>query len=61
MANTSLKTIGDIAKALGIPKHRVTYAVDKAGVEPVARAGILRLFGDTEVARIQRALEQIRS
>jgi len=37
-------TTGDIARRLGVSRSAVSYAIDRARIEPVHRAGIVRLF-----------------
>lgn len=46
MASSGLAiyTTGDIAKRLGMSRSSVIYAIDRARIEPVHRAGIVRLF-----------------
>ncbi len=54
-----LLTIGDIARVVGVPVHRVSYAVDTYGIEPTQRAGILRLFDEEKVENIRLAMTRI--
>ena len=56
----NLLTIGTIARQLGEPPKRVDYAVAKAGIKEVGRAGILRLFSPAQVAEIRAAVASIR-
>ncbi len=56
-----LMTIGDIARKLGIPRARLEYAVEKAGIQERGRAGILRLFSPDQVPVIEAALATVRS
>jgi len=46
-------TIGDIAKKLDIDRDAVAYAVRKTNIEPVGRAGIVRLFSGTAVVTVR--------
>jgi hypothetical protein len=52
----TLLTIGQIAKRLNEPLHRVRYALDRRGIEPVGRAGNVRVFAETDLDRIAAAL-----
>jgi hypothetical protein len=42
-------TVGDIAKELDIDRDAASYAIRKANIQPVGRAGIVRLFSDSTV------------
>ncbi len=58
--NVDLLTIGDIARDAGIPRHRLTYAVEKVGIRERGRAGILRLFSRDQIPAILAAHDTIR-
>ncbi len=58
---TELLTVGDIARRIGVPRARVDYALDKAGIRERARAGILRLFSPDQLPVIEAALATVRS
>ena len=45
-------TVGEIARRLGVPVHRIEYVVKTRRIEPVSRAGNLRVFDETDVAFI---------
>lgn len=51
-----LNTVGRIATALGVPLHRVEYVIRSRNIQPAARAGSLRVFTRTDIARIEREL-----
>lgn len=53
-------TVGEIARSIGVPRTRVDYAIDKAGIRERGRAGILRLFSPDQIPVIQAALTTIR-
>lgn len=58
-------TTGDITKkvrATGVQADRdaVSYALRKAGVEPIGRAGIVRLFSESAVDSVREFLERKR-
>ena len=55
-----LWTIGDIAKQEHVPPWRVSYAIGAYGIEPLQRAGILRLYDAAGVDAIRAALRRIR-
>ena len=57
---TDLLTVGDVARKLGVPRARVDYALDKAGIRERARAGILRLFSPDQLPVIEAALGTVR-
>ena len=57
---TEMLTVGDVARKLGVPRARVDYALDKAGIRERGRAGILRLFAADQVPVIQAALRTVK-
>lgn len=61
MNDTSpLMTVGRVAEHLGVPLHRVEYAIVSRQVRPAGRAGNLRLFDAEGVRQIAEALESVR-
>jgi hypothetical protein len=52
----ALMTVGEIANRLGVPVHRVEYAVLAHDISAVGRAGNARVFDDSGVSRIKAAL-----
>ncbi|MDI9431030.1 MAG: hypothetical protein QM570_04860 [Planctomycetota bacterium] len=46
-------TIGEIARRLDWPIHRVDYFLRSRRIEPKARAGILRIFGGDVIERLR--------
>ena len=50
---TRALTIGEIAKRLDWPVHRVDYLIGSRGIEPMLRAGNLRVFGETIIDRLR--------
>lgn len=52
-------TVGQIARKLGKPVYQVTYAIQKARVDPAERVGVLRRFSPEGVGRIKSALDEI--
>lgn len=47
---------GQIAAEIGEDRDRVAYAIRKAGVKPVGRAGLVRLFPQSSVSTIREFL-----
>lgn len=56
----NLMTVGDVAREIGEPRPRVQYAIEKIGLTPRCRAGILRLFSRDQIPAIVAALGTIR-
>lgn len=54
-----LLTLGQIAKQLDVPTHRVKYAIDMAKIEPLMRVGILRVWPSNVIDRVKTELERI--
>jgi hypothetical protein len=46
-------TVGDIANKLNVDRDAVSYAVRKANIQPLGRAGIVRLFSGTAVETVK--------
>jgi len=55
-----IMTVGDIAKELKVDRDAVTYAVRKANIEPVGRAGIVRLFSGNAVGTVRQFIKSKR-
>ena len=49
-------TSGDIARMMGCPLHRVTYALQRLQIREDARAGAYRLFEASRAAEIIAAI-----
>jgi hypothetical protein len=45
-------TPGEIARRIGQPIHRVQYVIVSRQLEPIARAGNLRIFSEADVQYI---------
>lgn len=55
-----VRTVGVIARLLGVPVHRVQYVLRTCpDISPAARAGRLRLFDAAGVSRIRHELNRI--
>ena len=50
---TKLLTIGEIARRLAAPVHRVAYFIRARGITPWGRAGNLRLFTTTDAEKLR--------
>jgi hypothetical protein len=53
MAARRALTIGQIAKQLDWPIHRVDYLIRSRGMKPAMRVGNLRVFSDTILDRLR--------
>jgi hypothetical protein len=53
-----METTGTIAKQLGLDRDLVTYLIRKGGIEPVGRAGVIRVFPPDAVKRVARLATQ---
>lgn len=53
---SELKTVSQIAKALSEQRNRVTYIIEKYGLEPDMRIGMARLFNEEKVEAIKQVL-----
>lgn len=52
-----LRTIGRMAAELGVPIHRINHILaTRSHIQPVARAGTLRLFDAEAVAQVRHEL-----
>jgi len=47
-------TVGDIAKKLDVDRDAVSYAIRKTKIQPVGRAGIVRLFPGTALTTVKK-------
>ena len=59
MSDSEYVTTGDIARDLGEPLHRVTYALQRLRIIEDARAGTYRLFLRTRVPGIVGRIQTI--
>ena len=51
-----VRTVGQIARDLGEPEHRVKHIVNSRRIESLGRVGIIRLYGPSAVAQVRDAL-----
>lgn len=54
-----LLTLGQLAERLGVPVHRLKYAIEQHGIHPAMRVGILRVWSEDEVPRMRGALARV--
>ena len=57
--STPMPTVGEIARRLGHPVHRVEYVIRSRQICPAGRAGNCRVFAEHDVARIASELAAI--
>ena len=55
----SALTVGEIARRLGEPVHRVEYILRARGLKPVSWAGNARIFSEADLAYIASELRRI--
>jgi hypothetical protein len=55
------RTIGQIAQDLGVPLHRVEFAIRSRGIEPSQRIARWRLWDDAGFERVKSTLARIES
>ena len=56
----TMVTTGQIAKDVGVHRSKIDYAIEKAGIQPRGRAGIIRLFSTDQISVIEAALATIK-
>jgi DNA-binding transcriptional MerR regulator len=59
MLNQNVLTIGEIAKRLNYPIHRIEYVIRSRNIQPIQRAGNLRIFSPEDVEFIAHELHQM--
>jgi len=52
-------TVGEIARRLAVPIHRVEYVIRTRNLAPVSRAGNCRVFSEADVAFIGAQIRRI--
>jgi hypothetical protein len=55
----SLPTVGEIARRLGEPVHRVEYVLRTRDIEPAGMAGNSRVYTEEDLARVAEELRLI--
>lgn len=61
VAIPSMPTIGEIARRLDVPQHRIDYLIRARGISPCGRAGNARVFNDEAVDLIRSEIDRIES
>jgi DNA-binding transcriptional MerR regulator len=51
--------VGEIARRLGAPVHRIEYVLRTRGIEPVGTAGNSRVYTEDDLARVAEELRLI--
>jgi hypothetical protein len=59
MARASCVTASEIARILGASVVRVRHVLATRNIEPAARAGLVRVYDATAIARVRRELAAI--
>ena len=54
-----LPTVGEIARRLGVPFHRVEYVIRSRDLRPSGWAGNARVFSEADVTHIASELRRI--
>jgi hypothetical protein len=54
-----MPTVGEIARRLGHPVHRVEYVIRSRRIRPTGRAGNCRVFAEEDIIRIATELAAI--
>ena len=61
-SQTKLHTVGDVARLLGTPIHRVEYILKtRPQIRPIGRVGIARVYDDAAVELVRNAINEIAS
>jgi hypothetical protein len=55
-----MPTVGQIARRLSVPSHRIEYIIRARGIQPCSWAGNARVFDETAVQAIAEELERIK-
>lgn len=61
VSTPSVPTVGEIARRLGAPVHKIEYVIRARGIKPIGWAANLRIFSEADVARIGSELRRIDS
>ena len=58
-ATPALLTVGEIARRLNEPLHRIEYVIRSRSISAVGRAGVARVFTEADVSHIGSELRRI--
>lgn len=56
---TPMLTVGEIARRLGVPVHRVLYVIRSRAIRPACRAGNARVFSGADAAFIKHEIARM--
>jgi DNA-binding transcriptional MerR regulator len=56
---SSALTVGEIARLTNEPIHRIEYLIRSRNIQPVQRAGNLRVFSADDLAILKKEIKQI--
>ncbi len=54
----TLLTVSDLRKLLGLPRHRIAYAIDRFGPEPAGRMGTTRFWNESDLPSIVESVDR---
>lgn len=60
-SSARVPTVGEIARRLGEPVHRVEYIIRSRKIRPASHAGNCRVFSEDDVVRIGSEIQRIDS
>ena len=61
LSTPAVPTVGEIARRLNEPIHRIEYVIRPRRIQPASRAGNCRVFSDADVDHIAGELRRIDS
>ncbi|MEQ9095398.1 MAG: hypothetical protein RIE32_03960 [Phycisphaerales bacterium] len=60
MSKDRLPTVGQIARQLDVPVHRIEYLIRTRNIQHVGRAGIARVYDAKDVEALAEELRRIK-
>ena len=57
MNDAKLLTITDLSRELRVKRHVLKYALEESDIQPIQRAGIVRLWSREQIPLIQSQLD----
>lgn len=58
MKTEKLKTTGEVAIELGVPRYVVEYAIERHQISETQRVGILRVYNLNAIEKIKQAVKR---
>jgi DNA-binding transcriptional MerR regulator len=52
-------TVGELARRIGCPVHRVEYLIRARNLQPIQRAGNARVFSEKDAAFVRDEIQRI--